>query len=843
MAVLYFVDGYHGGIRGHMPEGSWQDILHALECWPEWKVSLEIEPESWEYLRRSDPGTYRRLRRFVSDSESVCRVEFISGSYAQPFCWAVNGESNIRQLLYGRKLLRRHFPDAVIDTYAVQEPCFTSALPQILTLMGYQRMSLKNPTAWGGYMAKMAGEIIWLKGPDGSAIPAVPRYACEELISCNATDGSGYDYDLIRRYADKCIDNGIEAPVGMCLQDLGWPSAPLVRDMDVEYVTWREYFRRFGHRIQGEALLSQDHIRVALPWGNRIFGEMLGKVRRAENRILQVEKLLAIAWTEHEDSRERLRGSGEMLEMAWKMLMQAQHHDGYICATCGEGEKQWGYRSGRLALGAMDFLDAVAAAAQEEIGGREQADGGSSPDIWLKVVNTVGSCRVGQAQVSLGFGPGVRGLRVYDGAGAEVPCQYQVTRSYADGGIGAASLRFGAEVDGIGYGSFRVEAISESGSCGAGIVPGTGIASRGIQNVVEVKTGRLHLVFDLTRGGSLVRFLDRQTGRDYGAQARGMGSLRGYSVKEGRFIDNMDTPVECEILENGSLCCRLLFRGSFHGIGFSQTVTVREGDPCVDFEVKAHFGEKTDIGFPYEPEEEERYLGTRRSSCREDYKLGIQIPQEGSVRLSKSAPFDVCESEATDTRFDSWETIQHNVVNGYVDLYQEESDTGLAVFCDRLNGYSLVEDRFSLTLAFGYHANFWWGYQPAEGDYRLGYSLMPHAGDWESGRVPCADACLREPFLVQRLAGKPERTGRTLLSADDPAVEVVTLLAEEDACCARLFHGGRSEKELHLRGELAERIAGCVDLEGREVERPGDRIGRFGVRTLSWGRSAPVRQA
>ena len=48
MATLYFVDGYHGGIRGHMPEGSWQDILSAMERWPEWKISLEIEPESWE---------------------------------------------------------------------------------------------------------------------------------------------------------------------------------------------------------------------------------------------------------------------------------------------------------------------------------------------------------------------------------------------------------------------------------------------------------------------------------------------------------------------------------------------------------------------------------------------------------------------------------------------------------------------------------------------------------------------------------------------------------------------------------------------------------------------------
>lgn len=827
MATLYFVDGYHGGIRGHMPEGSWQDILSALERFPEWKISLEIEPESWEYLRQNDLSTYRRLQRFLSDPESAHRVEFISGSYAQPFCWAVSGESNIRQLLYGREMVKRHFPDVLIDTYAVQEPCFTSALPQILTQMGYQRISLKNPTAWGGYMAKMPGEIIWLKGSDGSTIPAAPRYECEELISCNATDGSGYDYELIGKYADKCVEHNIQAPVGMCLQDLGWSSAPLVRDIDVEYVTWREYFERFGERIQGEVRFSQDDVCVALPWGNRIFSEMLRRVRRTEDRILQVEKLLAIAWTQSPDSHKRLAERKSLLEAAWKMLMQAQHHDGYICATCGEGERQWGYRSGKLALGAAELLDVVAAAAWEEIAGREEEETAASRDIWLKVANTVGGHRSGQVQVSLGLEPGVADLRVWDEAGNEVPSQYQVTRSYADGGIGAVSLRFAADMDGIGYRSFRVEPLSERGPVREGI------ASRGIQNVVEVRTNCLHLVFDLTRGGSLVRFLDRRTGRDYGSGVRGMGSLQGYSIKEDRFISNVEEPAECEILENGPLYCRLLFKGSFHGIAFSQTVTVRENDPCASFEVKVNFREKTDIGFPYEPKEEERYLGTRRSSCREDYKLGIQLPQGGGrVRLWKSAAFDVCESRFTDTRFDSWETIRHNVINGYVDLYQEDSDTGLAVFCDRLNGYSLVENRFALTVAFGYHANFWWGYQPAEGEYGLGYSLMPHAGNWEKGRIPFADSCLREPLLARRLAGKPGRMARTLLQTEDPSVEVVTLLAEQDACYARLFHAGSCEQALKLHGELAERIAGCVDLEKSAVEKPLERIGGFEIRTL-----------
>lgn len=27
----YFVDGYHGGIKGHMPLGSWADVIRRLE--------------------------------------------------------------------------------------------------------------------------------------------------------------------------------------------------------------------------------------------------------------------------------------------------------------------------------------------------------------------------------------------------------------------------------------------------------------------------------------------------------------------------------------------------------------------------------------------------------------------------------------------------------------------------------------------------------------------------------------------------------------------------------------------------------------------------------------------
>ncbi len=880
MARLYFVDGYHGGVRGHMPEGSWQDILHALERWPDWKVSLEIEPESWEVLKRKDLQTYRRLQKFILSPETRERVEFISGSYAQPFCWAIDGEGNIRQLQYGAKMIQEHFPGVKIDTYAVQEPCFTSSLPQMLTLLGYQRMSLKNPTAWGGYMAKMPGAIVWLKGSDGSRIPAVPRYDCEELVSCNATEASGYDADAIAGFAAKCVQEGVEAPVGMCLQDLGWSSAPLVQRIDVEYVTWREYFERFGAQIRGEVLFSQDDVRVALPWGNRIFQEMLRTVRIAQDRILQTEKLLAIARTQvgrglaaegcGQDmavgaktgaGAVSLDEAGRMLEAAWKMLMQAQHHDGYICATCGDGVRQWAFRSNKLALDACALLDEVSASAQEALGisgqtGPEEAsaqealgiDGqagpeeasaqealgiggqaGSESEIWLRVANTTCDRRASQAEAILGLPWSYQGMRVYDESGEEVPCQYSSLREYADGGIGTAKLVFETRMDGIGYRSYRVELCKKPRELG------DGIAQRTAQGLVCVETDCLDLAFDLNKGGSIVRFLDKKTGRDYAAGTAGLGCLKGYFIEDGAFFGTQDVPVTCEIQENGPLRCRLLFQGVFHGVAFSQSVVVRNHDPRIDLEAKAHFPKECMLGYPYEPKEEERYLGTRRSSCREDYKLGIQLSWgKGRIKVAKSAPFDVCESEVTDTRFDSWETIRHNVVNGWVDLYQEEEDAGLAVYCDAVNGYSLAEDQFALTLAFGYHANFWWGLQPALGTYAIGYSLMPHAGNWEDGKVPLEDARLREPLLVQRLAGKPERMSRTLLCCEEDSVEAVTVLAGQDVK-VRLFHAGTGTEKLSFSGELAGRVKACVDLAGHGLEKPTGQAGPFEIKTLDCG--------
>jgi alpha-mannosidase len=805
-----------------MPEGSWQDILHALKIYPDWKISLEIEPESWEYLRKHDNKTYHSLQNIVSDQAYAGRLEFISGSYAQPFCWAVNGESNIRQLLTGREVMKKHFPTVTIDTYAVQEPCFTSSLPQILKQLGYARVSLKNPTAWGGYMAKMPGEIIRLLGHDGSSIPAVPRYECEELISCNATEASGYDYTSIEGFAEKCNLHGIKAPVGMCLQDLGWSSKPLVQNIDVEYVTWREYFDRFGSKAAGEVVFSQEDVLVALPWGNRILQEMLRNIRRVENRILQVEKLQAIAIAQNRRPEECY----PLLEEAWKKLMQAQHHDGYICATCGEGTRMWAFQSNALASECDALLDEASELIMESIDGGQSLEVAQEQEQWLRVYNTVGNIRTSEAEITLGFDHGVHEVEVYDERNNRIPSQITPIRFYEDGMIGAATLRFYASVHGIGYSTYRVVPASEPSATER-------IAVKTAQNTIEVSNDYLHVIFDLTKGGEIIRLFDKETNRDYAKGVSGFGSLRGYSVSEGHFIDNTASIVECNIKSNGPLSAELCFHGHFSGIEFQNMVTFRLHDRRIDFETTIDFKKDTEIGYPYEPELEERYHGRKRSSCREDYKIGVRFPLgDCPVKVMKSAPFDLYESRLTDTRYDSWNTIKHNIINGYADIYQESSDTGLAIFCDHVNGYSLADNLFSLTLGFGYHSNFWWGYQPLRGKCKIKYSVLPHASNLEEASVPFEDSILREPLLVERLPGKPDHSCFTAFSCDNKSVETVTIFQKNGISQVRLFHNSLESENIAYQSNLPGFQGMSADLYGVPDYREAELMGKLEIKTL-----------
>ena len=57
----YFIDGYHGGIYGHLPTWQTKFMVEKLAQYPDWKINLELEPESWDTIAGQTVELYETL--------------------------------------------------------------------------------------------------------------------------------------------------------------------------------------------------------------------------------------------------------------------------------------------------------------------------------------------------------------------------------------------------------------------------------------------------------------------------------------------------------------------------------------------------------------------------------------------------------------------------------------------------------------------------------------------------------------------------------------------------------------------------------------------------------------
>ena len=321
--VSYFADGFHGGVYGHYPLDTYTDyMMDQLELHPDWRIGLEIEPETWDSVKVRTPEAYRKWRSVVVSPQ----VEYTNPAYAQPYMYNILGESIIRQMQYGIRKLHEHFPEMTFSTYATEEPCFTSCLPQILKQLGFKHGVLKCPdTCWGGYSEAFGGELVNWIGPDGTSLVSVPRYACEALEDNSVWQTKAWKNS--RDYLRACREAGIEHPIGMCYQDAGWTKGPwLGANTRSQYVRWTDYIEQIADQNSATGYrMPQEHVLPALVWGSQVMQRIGQQVRRAEHLLLEAERLSSVHYLLTGE-----RPDQTSLDEAWRTLMLAQHHDSWI---------------------------------------------------------------------------------------------------------------------------------------------------------------------------------------------------------------------------------------------------------------------------------------------------------------------------------------------------------------------------------------------------------------------------------------------------------------------------------------------------------------------------------
>lgn len=819
--TAWFIDGFHGGMYGHYPPGYTGFLVEQLKKNPGWKINLEIEPETWDVVKASEPEAYAEFKKLMEDQSDAGRIEIVNPDYGQSYLFQASGESVIRQFEYGIGKIREHFPNAVFTTYSSEEPCFTSCLPTVLKSFGFAFASLKNPdTCWGGYTAAHGGELVNWIGPDGSSLLTVPRYASEALQSNSVWQTIAFRN--APEYLAACREQGIDHPVGMCLQDAGWRGGPwLGKKSASQYETWRGYIRRVtSGKTDDNWHFSQEDVKPGLMWGAQVLQRIAQQSRKAEYHLLTAEKLAAIAFVE---TGRRARAGA--FDEGWKDVLLTQHHDCWIVPYNGRAGNTWADQVRRWTSEANAISDLSIQTSLEAVLKAERGRGRQ-----VRLFNVTGSAVDAVAAVPVPGNWSASRLVSLDSTGHRFATQLVSAES-----PNQSALLVRARVPPMGYATVELRDDARADE-----PPVTAITTNGI---VVLESDLYRIEFDPAKGGTIRSLIAKEMGnREFVdmKQERRFNELRGNFYEQGGFRSSADQPAAVTIRESGPLRATVEISGIIAGNGFVQRVSVTQGSPVIDCSVRVDWKGNPRIG---EFEEKDGYRNRRRAAYDDRFKLLALFPAAlTDQKIAKDVPYDICESKLKDTFYNSWDEIKNNVILNWVDETDGSGEHGLALFTDHTTSYTHGAE-FPLGLTLQYSGKGLWGRDyRIDGPSEIHYALMPHAGRWDAAGISSAAANWQQP-VIGALAGGGSADSRSLIDPGNSGWEIPATFERDGVLLVHLFNASGSETSHDLEiGFEAQKIE-LVELDGRVIEQLKPSVNenkrtirlsmpRFGIGTL-----------
>jgi alpha-mannosidase len=443
-------------------------VLDAMELSdrpPFLKTCINLDARAYELMAARYPQIAARLKKYLAAG----KVELIGGSYGQPMGTMFSGESNIRQIVVGREVIRKALGYEM--TMFLEEEEFTHPqIPQIVAGAGYKYASLAQLDTWGfaGVPTLEVNAFAW-KGKDGTTVLSTAKNSLNFVLRVDADKlAASPGYQKLRASG---------SPLVMIWEEFGWesPEKPsylttpdkykaVVDRFKVEFVTLSEYLAKHGAASE-TVYYDMDSWKKLLTWG--LGGDQLRVLdRKIEALLLAAERFDAVAAALGAPSR-----SGE-LDLAWRDLLASQSHDAGLCeysrwqgdrmAPLDRSEDFHNFTWGALGYNLLDAAQKRAQPALEcalaHIAARRTARAGRS-GLDATVFNPCPWERSGVVETGrlAQLPEGVRDVVVRDRDGAVVPSQ--LLSPSIDGAMRIAFLA--SSVPGLGYDSYLLEPVSE----------------------------------------------------------------------------------------------------------------------------------------------------------------------------------------------------------------------------------------------------------------------------------------------------------------------------------------------------------------------------------------------
>ncbi len=298
------------------------DAFGMADLPPGVKTCINLDARAYELMAEKYPELSEKLKKYLNEG----KVELIGGTYAQPMGSYISGESNLRQIVIGRRTIKKAL-NYEIATFLEEEEFTHPQLPQMLVGAEFRFASLAQVDTWGraGIPLLELNVLNW-KGKDGTTIPSMPK---NSLFSFGPQELASIP---ILKELQK-----LGKPLMINWAEFGWEPheqpaylseakkyEKLSQTYPIEYVTLQEYMEKYGRNPEKTIYLNMDSWQKLLPWG--IGGDQLRVMdRKVEAILLAAERFDAIA------SSLGVKPKTQQLEAAWKDLLTAQSHDVSLC--------------------------------------------------------------------------------------------------------------------------------------------------------------------------------------------------------------------------------------------------------------------------------------------------------------------------------------------------------------------------------------------------------------------------------------------------------------------------------------------------------------------------------
>ncbi len=741
--------------------------LRLIEEYPDFAFS-QSQAILYQFTRDHYPDLYKQIKQRVAEG----RWEVMGSTWVEPDCNIPNGESLVRQIVYGQRFFKSEFnTDSTVlwlpDTFG-----YSWALPQILKKAGIKYFSTTKLT-WNDTNT-FPYSTFWWEGIDGTRILShIPPVGLE---------GLSHPKDLLKTADALHTDNDMPA----VLQTIGFGDGgggvtkeqiehiKALQDVTglppIKFSSVGEFFRAVEEQTVAELPVWKNELYLEKHRGTLTTHGWIKKANRQTEALLYAAELTSTLATLWGTGSARKYPQAE-LEALWKKLLLYQFHDIVpgtaikdAYADVREGFEDVRVRGEKIIAKALTGLPAAA---------KKDAKA-----VRFTLFNPLQFPRAEYVELEIPLK--TKNVRVTDSRGTVIEHQI-ITKA----GNGLHVLCYVPNIPAFGTVQLFVNPSTErppesdawkaSSASFETPLARMRLDGKGAFSSIYDKTTRRELILKGKRGNLFQTFRDvpkQWDAWDIDADFE-KHRLELFSFKQARVVEQgplrMTLRLEFRTENNSSIHQDVLFYHKRSRIDFVTHVKWHEKQTLLK------------VAFPF----------TAKSS-----QATFEIQFGALKRPTKSS--------------DSWDKAKFEVpAQRWADL--SESKYGIALLNDSKYAYDVKESVLRLTLLRSPHyphpVEPWHLYENEitdAGEHQFVYALQPHSGDWRSGGVTQRAQELNHPVLV--FSGASFSVPKPFLHTTKASIHVDTIKQADDGqgIIVRFHesHGDAADTTVHFGFEV-----------------------------------------